>query len=79
MSTELPEPTAESVELSKTLAEMRSLDEHGTAEVCIYGAAVLSPDMHRSHSAAPTFLQRRGFVSLQMRLSRSRTSTWRLR
>ena len=35
MSTELTEPTTESVQLSKTLAEMQSLDEHGTAEVSI--------------------------------------------
>ena len=34
-SSELTEPTAESVQLSKTLAEMQSLDEHDTAEVCI--------------------------------------------
>ena len=35
MSTELTEPTAESVQLSKTLAEMQSFDEHDTAEVSI--------------------------------------------
>ena len=34
VSTELTEPTTESVQLSKTLAEMQSLDEHDTAEGC---------------------------------------------
>ena len=35
VSTELTAPTAESVQPSKTLAEMQSLDEHDTAEVSI--------------------------------------------
>ena len=74
VSTELTEPTAESVQLSKTLAEMQSLDEHDTAEVSI---------PWRSGSTAtptpPCFLQLRGVVSLRIRLSSSRTSMWRSR
>ena len=74
VSTELTEPTAESVQLSKTLAEMQSLDEHDTAEVCI--------PWRSGFTATPTpprLLQLRGVVSLRIRLSSSRTSMWRSR
>ena len=74
VSTELAEPTAESVQLSKTLAEMQSLDEHDTAEVCIpwRTGSTATP-------TAPCLLQLRGVVSLRIRLSSSRTSMWRSR
>ena len=74
VSTELTEPTAESVQLSKTLAEMQSLDEHDTAEVCI--------PWRSGFTATPTpprLLQLRGVVSLRIRLTSSRTSMWRSR
>jgi hypothetical protein len=75
-STELTEPTAESVELSKTLAEMQSADADArdVVKVCI---------PWRSGSTAtptpPCLLQLRDVVSLRIWLSSSRTSMWRSR
>jgi hypothetical protein len=75
-STALTEPTAESVELSKTLAEMQSADADArdVVKVCI---------PWRSGSTAtptpPCLLQLRDVVSLRIWLSSSRTSMWRSR
>ena len=76
-STELKEPTAEFVQLSKSLAEMQSSDaeSHDAAEVRIpWRGSYLPPHPHRSR-----LLQRRGVFSLRIWLSGRRSSTWRSR
>ena len=76
-SAELTEPTAEFVQLSKSLAEMQSSDaeSHDAAEVRIpWHGSSLPPHPHRSR-----LLQRRGVFSLRIWLSGRRSSTWRSR
>ena len=75
-SAELTEPTAEFVQLSKSLAEMQSSDaeSHDAAEVRI--------PWRTSSTATPTplrLLQRRGVFSLRIWLSGRRSLTWRSR
>ena len=76
-SAELTEPTAEFVQLSKSLAEMQSSDaeSHDAAEVRIpWRGSSLPPHPHRSR-----LLQRRGVFSLRIWLSGRRSLTWRSR